>query len=197
MSANRKPRHPGRWKQTIEGPFAPRTIAMLESPAYRVLSLTARRILDRVEIELAHHGGNDNGTLPVTYDHFMEYGIHRHAIGPAIREAASLGFLEITEHGRAGNAEFRSPNKYRLTYRHVDKARPTNEWRRIATMEEAVAIARAARGRTGKPYPEYRGSDGIRTMAVVTETGTGKCSVPVVETGTETWQKPALENKAA
>jgi hypothetical protein len=59
---------------------------MMESPAYRVLSLSARRVLDRIMIELAHHGGNDNGKLPVTYEHFEEYGIHRHAIAPAIRE---------------------------------------------------------------------------------------------------------------
>src|SRR5262249_26631794 len=35
------------------------------------------------------------------------YGIDRHAIGPAIRELVALGFVEITEHGRAGNADWR------------------------------------------------------------------------------------------
>ena len=34
---------------------------MMASPAFRVLSLSARRVLDRLEIELAHHGGQDNG----------------------------------------------------------------------------------------------------------------------------------------
>jgi hypothetical protein len=52
----------------IAGQFAPRTIAMIESPAFRVLSLSAHRILARLEIELAHHGGKDNGALPCTYD---------------------------------------------------------------------------------------------------------------------------------
>jgi hypothetical protein len=79
----------------------------MESPAFRVLSLSARRVLDRVEIEHAHHGGKDNGALPVTFDDFQRYGIHRHAVAPAIREVVALGFLEITQQGRAGNAAWR------------------------------------------------------------------------------------------
>jgi hypothetical protein len=31
-------------------------------------------VISRIEIELAHHGGNDNGQLPVTTDDFVEYG---------------------------------------------------------------------------------------------------------------------------
>jgi hypothetical protein len=80
----------------------------------------------------------------VTYDDFERYGIHRHAIGPAIREVVALGFVEITEAGRAGNAEWRKPNLFRLTYRHT-KYESTNEWEKIKTLEEAVAIAQAAR----------------------------------------------------
>src|ERR1700730_13491833 len=104
-------------RNSISGQFAARLIEMMESPAFRVLSLSARRLLDRVEIELAHHGGKDNGRLPITYDDFEVHGIHRHAVAPAIRETVALGFLQITEPGRAGNAEFRRPNLFRLTYR--------------------------------------------------------------------------------
>jgi hypothetical protein len=131
-------------RTSIGEQFAPRTIRMLRSPAYCALSLSARRVLDRVEIELADHGGTDNGRLPVTYDDFEQYGIHRHAIGPAQREAVALGFLEITEHGRAGNAEWRKPNLFRLTYRPT-KYSTTDEWEKIKTIEEAEIIARAAR----------------------------------------------------
>jgi hypothetical protein len=118
---------------------------MMESPAFQVLSLTGHRVLARIEIELAHHGGNDNGRLPVTFDHFVEYGVHRHAIAPALREVCALGFVEVTEHGRAGNAEWRRPNLFRLTYRHVGNAEPTNEWKRIKTKEDAERIAHEAR----------------------------------------------------
>ena len=102
-------------RNSIDGQFAAHTIEMIRSPAWSVLSLSARRVLDRIEIEHAYHGGNENGRLPVTYDDFECYGIHRHSIAAAIRETVALGFAEITERGRAGNAEFRSPHKFRLT----------------------------------------------------------------------------------
>jgi hypothetical protein len=123
---------------------------MLESPAYRALSLSAHRVLSRIEVELGHHGGTDNGKLPVTFNDFVDYGIERHSIAPAIREAVALGFLVITEPGRAGNAEFRSPNLFRLTYAYDRKAKssgiePTNNWRSIETIEQALLLSHMAR----------------------------------------------------
>jgi hypothetical protein len=129
----------------IGGQFAWRLIEMQRSPAYRVLSLSAHRVLNRMEIELAQHGGRDNGRLPVTYDQFEEYGIHRHAIAPAIRECTAQGFLEVTERGRSGNAEFRSPNKFRITYRHAESSPPTDDWRKIKDIREAERLAKSAR----------------------------------------------------
>src|SRR5215831_6113794 len=137
-----------RRRNSIDGQFVAHTIEMIRSPAWSVLSLSARRVLDRIEIEHADHGGNENGRLPVTYDDFECYGIHRHAIAPAIRETVALGFAEITERGRAGNAEFRSPHKFRLTYFPVRRAPPTHEWQRIKTVEDAQARAKAARRET-------------------------------------------------
>ena len=50
-----KSRRPGRSRRTrIDGQFSAREIKMLESAPFRVLSLSARRALDRLEIELAH-----------------------------------------------------------------------------------------------------------------------------------------------
>ena len=83
--------------------------------------------------------------LPVTYEHFHEYGIHGHEIGPGIRECIALGFLEITERGRAGNSEFRAPNLFRLTYRPTRVEGPTDDWRHIETFDSARVDARAAR----------------------------------------------------
>ncbi len=131
----------------ISGQFAAHLVVMLECPAWRVLSLSARKVLDRVEIELAHHGGRDNGRLPVTYDDFANYGVHRHSIRPAINELVALGFLEITRAGRAGNAEFRESNLFRLTYR-PSKGAPadgSHEWKAIKSDEEAERLAKAAR----------------------------------------------------
>lgn len=135
----------GKKRTQIAGQFSWRLVEMQESPAYRVLSLSERRVLDRLEIELGHHAGHDNGKLPCTYDHFEDYGVHRHSIGPALRAVAALGFIEVTEQGRAGNAEWRRPNLFRLTYRHTANADPTDEWKRIKSVEDAEFVARAAR----------------------------------------------------
>jgi hypothetical protein len=83
MTKSGQANRPGiRRRNRIEGQFAPRLREMLESPAYRVMSQAAHRVLSRLEIELAHHAGNDNGNLPCTFADFEEYGIHRHAIAP-------------------------------------------------------------------------------------------------------------------
>jgi hypothetical protein len=118
----------------------------------------------RLEIELAHHGGNDNGKLPLTYDDIERYGVHRQAIAPALRELAALGFIEITERGRAGNGEFRRPHQFRLTYRNLARANPTNEWRKIETAEQASEIIRTVRVKTEHQWwKTSRTSGGKRT----------------------------------
>jgi hypothetical protein len=140
-------KHPRR-KNRISGQFCARLVEMLESPAYRTLSVTAHRVISRIEIELAAHGGNDNGSLPVTYQNFLDYGITRECVAPALREAEMLGFIEITKRGRAGNADHREPTMYRLTFTHDRSSRqrpPTHEWRRIKSLDEARQIAAAAR----------------------------------------------------
>jgi hypothetical protein len=135
-------------RNRISGQWSARLIEMLESPAYRALSLSAHRVISRIEIELGHHGGNDNGRLPVTFEDFTDYGIHHNAIAPAIREAEALGFIRIMERGRGGNAEHRQPNKFFLTFAHGRDSRaspPTHDWRKIESLEEAIEIAQAAR----------------------------------------------------
>jgi hypothetical protein len=118
----------------------------VESPAWRVLSLSARRVLDRVQAELGHHGGKDSDRLPVSYDDFEKFGIDRHSIGPAIREAMALGFLKVTRRGVAGNAEHRQVSYYQLTYaRTADGIAETHDWRKFKTIAKAKAAAREAR----------------------------------------------------
>jgi hypothetical protein len=120
---------------------------MLESPAYRALSLSGHRVLARLEIELGHHGGTDNGRLPVTYTDFQRYGIERKSIAPALREVQALGFAIITERGRPSKSDFdRHPNYFELTYMHgAHGEEPTHEWKRHKTLDEAIKVARQAR----------------------------------------------------
>jgi hypothetical protein len=146
MSARRKSHIKG-------GNWAWQLIDMLESPAWQVLSLSARRVIDRLQIELAHHAGHGNGNLMVTHAQFEEYGIHHDGVGPAIRECVALGFVEITRRGVAGNAGYRVAAKYRLTFRpsgnpnarKSDHIEATNDWRKIRSIEEAEAKAEQAR----------------------------------------------------
>lgn len=132
---------------SFSGQFAGRLIEMLELPAYRVLSLAAHRMLDRLDVELGHHGGTENGNLIVTYRQFEAYGIHKDSVGPAQRELEALGFIEITERGCAGNAGFGKPNKFRLTF-HPAEGAPSDgshEWRRFKTIEDAERAKEEAR----------------------------------------------------
>jgi hypothetical protein len=136
-----------RRRNRISGQWSPRLIEMLESPAYRALSLAAHRVMARIEIELAHHGGNDNGRLPVTKLDFVAYGIHHAAIAPAIRELEALGFIKV-KRGRGGNSDHHKPNLFRLTFAHDRNSRsepPTHDWRKIKTPEDALTIAQEAR----------------------------------------------------
>ena len=57
------------------------------------------------------------------------------ASGRKSRRAVALGFLEITERGRAGNAEYRMPNLFRLTYVFTPRCNPTNEWQQVVDPE--------------------------------------------------------------
>lgn len=161
----------------IDGQFAPRTIEMLRSPAMAALSLSGRRVLDRLEIELGDHGGNENGRLPCTFDDFQRFGIDRHAIAPALRECIALGFVECTEKGVAGNAEFRRPSMFRLTYRASDYSEPTNEWKRLKTHADAIAAARVARQQKQK-------SSGGKNHVSVWKPHTESRESPVGETPT-------------
>ena len=135
-------------RNRISGQFAARLIEMLESPTYRALSASAHKVISRIEIELGHHGGNDNGRLPVTTNDFVEYGIHRTSVAPAIREAEALGFIHVTERGRGGNADYGTPNLFFLTFaqsRNSGKHPPTHDWRRFKTLHEAERAAHSAR----------------------------------------------------
>lgn len=133
------------------------TIEMLEAPAYQVLSLSAHRAIARIRIEHAHHAGKENGKLVVTFRNFHEFGIHWNAIAPAVRESEALGWIRVTQYGVASNGEFRIPTKFALTHLEtVDNPKPTDDWRRIKTVEEAERIAKAARkakARYGRFHP--------------------------------------------
>lgn len=133
----------------INGQFIAHRVEMLESPAWAALSFAARRALDRLEIEHAHHGGKDNGRLACTYDDFERFGLRRKSISEAIRQLVACGFVEVTERGSGGNREFRRPARYRLTYLGTKTAAPTDDWRSYRTQDGIGPCPLV--GRAGRP----------------------------------------------
>jgi hypothetical protein len=152
MTQNHDTRPGRRRRNTIKGAFSGRTVEMLNSPAWRVLSLAAHRVIDRVAIAVRYHGGHQKAGVPVTYQQFIDYGIgDRNAVAPAIREAAALGFLVIVHKGRAGIAEYREPSRYQLTFEHHTDVEPEHfRWRKIRELEQAQAIKAQARATAHK-----------------------------------------------
>jgi hypothetical protein len=107
--------------------FIKRRLCLNESAAMAQLTLAAHRVLLRLEIELLHHGGTNNGKLICTYDDFVAFGIRRHAIAPAIRLLVKVGLVEITVRGWRLAAHGR-PARYRITYLEAFGKPPTDEW---------------------------------------------------------------------
>jgi hypothetical protein len=176
--------------------YVKRPIAMVRSPAFQVMSLTGHRILACVESEHCRHGGKDNGKLPVPHRCFQRFGIHHHAIGPGIREVVALGFHRITQHGVAGNGEFRKSTVLRITYLPAYGKDPTNEWADITTVKEAETVAAKARAAIPERYKSQNSASAgkrenqCRKPAVVN--ADYQCRKPAVNTPDYQCRKPAV-----
>jgi hypothetical protein len=123
-------------------------------------------------------------------------GLHRASIAPALRELEVLGIIEITTHGRGGNAEYRMSNQFRLTYEHTASGNPTHEWKRFAghvdtkvdaqTMAEADQVARMAR----KDQDDTAVDRGKKLARKKQKTDAGFCKGPMPESDTENEKLP-------
>jgi hypothetical protein len=166
----------GKRKNAISGNWISYSISMVESPALRVLSVSAVRVMHRLEVEHMHHGGAENGRLIVTYDQFEEWGVAPNAISPAIRELVELGFVEITEKGCGGNENQRRATRYRLTYvNNKSRDQPTNEWTKVKTIEDAEDLAASARATKDARARDLgrRGARALKNKNPVTEVVAG------------------------
>jgi hypothetical protein len=136
----------GRKRRTkIDGQWVAYTREMIESPAFQALSLQARKILHRLEIEHCSHGGAENGRLPCTYDDFERYGCWRKGISRAIVEASALGFVQLMSIGKRPYGDIPGkPSTYRLTYLHAHDGPATHEWKKVENMEMAKIAVKDA-----------------------------------------------------
>jgi hypothetical protein len=117
----------------------------------RVLSLAARRALDRIEIEHTHHCGAENGKLPITYADFERFGLHPNAIAPAIANALRSGSSKRRERATAARRNCEPQASIGShTVRHGTPPRetetgPTNTWRSRRSRRRKSSRGRLAR----------------------------------------------------
>jgi hypothetical protein len=158
-------------KNQIAGQFLARPRQLVESPALRVLNLSAHLALMRIEVEHMSQGGAENGKLLITYKQFEEWGIHSRFVASALRELKALGLIEVTRRGYSGAAGTHAPNLYRLTYLQAWNASDTgtHEYLKITSLEQAEAIAAAAR-KSAEPRNVERAKNHFATLT--------KCEIP-------------------
>ena len=151
---------------------------LLESPAWRGMSVNTRKLIDFLLLEYSGHAGTENGRLKATYDQLEDYGLTRKSIREAVAEAEALGLLQ-----QVGPSLQRIPNKYRLTfYATIDEDRmsgdwATNDWRSITdenvrslredqrAEREANAKRRGRRSNQNQNPSEQRHTDLVRKKA--------------------------------
>ena len=96
-----KRKHERRSQHETEKPFVQLPRSLIGGVVFAVLSITARRILDRLIAEHLGHNGAENGLLKVSYRQLAEWaGVNQSSVPPALAELVSLGLLVI-ERGKA------------------------------------------------------------------------------------------------
>ena len=126
---------------------------LLNSLAWRSMSVNCLKLTLRLLLEHINHGGLENGRLVCTYKDFQEYGLTRNKIRPAIEEA---DFLGLVKHQRGERIFAKNqPNSYRITFYGTSEARdPTNEWKRIT--KERIDSFRSKKREQEKKRKEYK-----------------------------------------
>jgi hypothetical protein len=136
----------GRKRRTqIEGQFIAYTREMIESPAFRTLSLQARKVLHRLELEHCAHGGAENGRLPCRYQDFEDYGCRRKGINHALIEVEALGFVKTITLGTRAYGDIRGKaSTFLLNYLPRPDGPPTHDWKKIESIEMAKQLVEDA-----------------------------------------------------
>ena len=70
------------------------TSELISSLAWRSMSINCQKLVNRLIIEHRNNGGYENGHLICTYKDFVDYGLTRNNIRPAIEEAQALGLVK-------------------------------------------------------------------------------------------------------
>ncbi len=103
-------------------------MALIESPAYRSLSINARRTLDRLVCEHFRQNRLENGALRVSARQFHEWGVTKDCLTDEIKELEERGLVEVSLGEAIG--VLRAPFIFRRTFYGRPDSKPTNEWMR-------------------------------------------------------------------
>jgi hypothetical protein len=143
-------------KSPTEG-FVKLTRALLESPAWRSLSINAHRFIDFLMIEHLRHGGQENGSLRAPRRQLWAFGIGQHQVSAAIEETEHVGLVEC----RRGIG--RHSSTYALTWiPYGDKTGPSDRWRAyecqtaLATDECQTALSNECQTALTKPVASVK-----------------------------------------
>ena len=114
------------------------TAELINSLSWRSMSINCQKLVNRLILEHCNHGGYENGHLICTYKDFVDYGLTRNNIRPAIEEAQALG---LVKHQRGERVFAKNqPNSYTLTfYATENKYPPTNDWKKL-TEERLISF---------------------------------------------------------
>ncbi len=118
---------------------------MLQSEAWRQLTINARRLIDFLMLEHMAHAGTENGNLKAPYSQLVAFGMSRRLIKAAIDHVQRLGFVDVVRGGRILSED--KASLYRLTWLPTRDGEPaTNRWKFVSTMLEKNQIASTTSG---------------------------------------------------
>jgi hypothetical protein len=115
---------------------------LLESAAWRGLSINAGRLLDFLMVEHMRHGGKKNGELLAPWTQLENTGIGARHIGEAIADVVRSGLVDCTR------GVGRQPSRYALTWLPMtDRSEPSNRWRSAVVPSEGKVLQIPSQGK--------------------------------------------------
>jgi len=140
------------WKVT--GSYVVRRLEMLQSPAWTAAPRAMKDWLEVLEVEHMRHKGCANGQLFKSYTQFIAEGFNRNTVSEMSKIAEALGFVKINRESGVGySGDLRDASAYTLTYLPTGTGRdiaPTDEWRRLKSIEQVERIIEAVRSKRKK-----------------------------------------------
>lgn len=127
-------------KWEMEGAYVRLPLHLLQSPAYRALTIPARGCLDFLMIEHLTHGGAENGNLMAPYRQLAASGVRKDSISEALHMLEAFGVIERTQYGgrQGGRA---NASRYGLGWLPLrGEPVPRERYRKI-TVEQVAAHA--------------------------------------------------------